>query len=378
MRGAVIAASACTTQARGGAHARASPTTPFPRRTDALRSHPRSNMAGTLVISLDFELFWGVRDAATLEGYGRNVRGVREAIPAILATFEAHGIRATWATVGFLFFDSKADLLANLPVELPQYTNANLSPYAALSSIGEDERSDPHHFGRSLLEKIRAVPGQEIGSHTFSHYYALERGQTVETFRHDMRAALATARRLGVEIRSLVFPRNQFNPSYVTACRELGLTSYRGNEHSWVYRERNEEQQAFWRRGARLLDAYINMSGHHTFRLDEVARSGAPFNIPASRFLRPWSAKLRAFERPRLRRIEAAMSHAAHTDEVFHLWWHPHNFGVDLAPNLANLRRLLRHFSILRARYGMESLAMCDVAARLQARSGSGLMSDVA
>jgi peptidoglycan/xylan/chitin deacetylase (PgdA/CDA1 family) len=330
-------------------------------------------MPGTLIISLDFELYWGVRDVATLKDYGANLRGTRQAIPAVLALFERQGIRATWATVGFLFFDSKADLLAHLPDEKPQYANSKRSPYPVLAGIGESEAADPYHFGRALLEQIRAVPGQEIGSHTFSHYYALERGQTPETFRQDLGAALAAGGRIGAEIRSLAFPRNQYNASYIEICREFGLTSYRGNEESWIYRQRTEDHEPFWKRGARLLDAYVNMSGHHTFRLADVARSRVPFNLPASRFLRPWSPRLRWFEELRLRRIERAMTHAARHGEAFHLWWHPHNFGVNLSENLANLTRLLSHFRHLRTHYGMESSSMGDVAARLLAESASSV-----
>jgi hypothetical protein len=59
----------------------------------------------SLIISLDFELFWGVRDKRTIGNYGRNILGVREALPAMLALFRDYGIRATWATVGLLLFD---------------------------------------------------------------------------------------------------------------------------------------------------------------------------------------------------------------------------------------------------------------------------------
>jgi peptidoglycan/xylan/chitin deacetylase (PgdA/CDA1 family) len=320
---------------------------------------------GTFIISLDFELFWGVRDAVTLGAYGANVLGVRHAIPALLETFEQHRIAATWATVGFLFFRSKADLMAHLPEERPVYDVSSLSPYPAIDGIGLDEEADPYHFGRSLLEQIRKVPLQEIGSHTFSHYYALERGQTAETFRHDLRSAVRAGKHLGVDVRSLVFPRNQYNQTYVGICRELGFTSYRGNERSWIYRERRGDEELLWNRGVRLLDSYVNMSGHHTFRLADVARSGPPFNLPASRFLRPWSHRLRMFEEPRLRRIERALTYAARHGEAFHLWWHPHNFGVNLTKNLANLKRILSHFDRLRDEYGMQSASMGEVANRL-------------
>jgi peptidoglycan/xylan/chitin deacetylase (PgdA/CDA1 family) len=322
-------------------------------------------MPGTFVISLDYELFWGVRDKRTIESYGANILGTRQAVPAMLALFREFQIKATWATVGFLFYDKKDDLLANLPAVQPAYENANLSPYPALATIGADEAVDKYHFGLDMLRQIQATPGQEIGTHTFCHYYALERGQTAEAFRQDMQAAIRAGQQQGVAIHSLVFPRNQYNAEYVEICRDLGLTNYRGNETHWIYKERSEEQQALWKRGARLLDAYVNLSGYHTFRLEDVAGDKPPFNIPASRFLRPWSRRLALVEELRLRRIEAAMTHAARTGEVFHLWWHPENFGANLPQNMANLTRLARHFAHLRTAYQMETATMGDLANRL-------------
>jgi len=325
---------------------------------------------GTFVISLDFELYWGVRDVVQLKDYRQNLLGVRQAVPAMLRLFTDYELRVTWATVGLLFFDEKADMLAHLPVVRPAYSNPLLSPYSSmLSNVGEDERSDPYHFGRSLLRQIQRTPGQEIASHTFCHYYCLERGQTAESFYHDLLAAVRTARTLDMEIKSLVFPRNQFNPEYVDICRELGITSYRGNENSWIYEGRNEEQQTLYKRGARLLDAYVNLSGQHSHNLDDIARS-FPYNIPASRFLRPWSANalLRPLEGLRLRRILAGMEHAAQHGLVYHLWWHPHNFGINLPQNIAILQRIADHYKALQTQYGMRSWSMADIADHLQSR----------
>ena len=78
---------------------------------------------GTFVVSLDFELHWGVRDHRTVAEYRENLLGVRRAIPALLALFSEFGIRATWATVGFLFFESIDELRAALPTELPRYVD---------------------------------------------------------------------------------------------------------------------------------------------------------------------------------------------------------------------------------------------------------------
>lgn len=324
-----------------------------------------AKLPGALVISLDFEINWGVRDQQTLAQYGPNLLGVRQAVPAMLGLFAEFRLHVTWATVGLLFFQTKAEMLANLPAVRPQYADPNLSPYLALDQVGEDEAHDPYHFGHSLIRQIQATPGQEMASHTFCHYYCLERGQTAESFRHDMQAAVQVAAAQSMALKSLVFPRNQYNAEYIATCQELGFTSYRGNEQSWIYKERSEEQQAMYKRGARLLDAYMNLSGQHTARWSDMAAS-FPFNIPASRFLRPWSGRLKALEGLRLRRILNGMEHAARSGEVFHLWWHPHNFGVNLAENMAVLRQIAERFQRLNAQYGLESLTMEEVAARLQ------------
>ena len=63
-------------------------------------------MSGTLLVSLDFELFWGVQDTHTKESYEKNILGGRKAIPELLKLFEKYNIHATWATVGFLFAEN--------------------------------------------------------------------------------------------------------------------------------------------------------------------------------------------------------------------------------------------------------------------------------
>src|SRR5258708_20869677 len=59
---------------------------------------------GALVISLDFELHWGVRHTLRPDGpYRSNLLGARIAVPRLLDLFEEFGAGVTWATVGFLF-----------------------------------------------------------------------------------------------------------------------------------------------------------------------------------------------------------------------------------------------------------------------------------
>jgi peptidoglycan/xylan/chitin deacetylase (PgdA/CDA1 family) len=308
---------------------------------------------GSFVISLDFELMWGVRDHATRESYGGNVLGGREAIPAMLDLFQRRGIRATWATVGALLCESKDELLARAK-------QAEASHIADLEDVGSDERRDPYHFGASLARLIASCEGQEIGTHTYSHRCALEQDETVETFAADVAAALAQLEEWKIRCRSIVFPRNQYGPAHLEACHALGLSHFRGNERAWFYAPAPGCEQTKARRLCRLADSYINISGPNVARPE---RGDEPLaNVASSRFLRPFDRRLSSLDGFRLRRIETAMQAAAETGGTFHLWWHPENFGRNLAENMAILTKILDGFEKLRSKYGMRSRAMHEVA----------------
>jgi peptidoglycan/xylan/chitin deacetylase (PgdA/CDA1 family) len=319
-------------------------------------------MTPAFVISLDFELMWGVRDHLTKDQYGANVLGVRKAIPRLLSEFERHDVRATWATVGFLFCESKDEIIAHMPKPLPSYRRGHLSNYSYFDEVGSDERADPFYFGLSLLRQVQSCPGQEIGTHTFSHFYCLEDGVTDEDFEADLRSAKAVASRRGIELRSIVFPRNQYDEQKLRICARSGLAVYRGNESGWLYRPSAGEHQTLLRRGSRLADAYINLSGHNNSRAMSAANGMC--NVPSSRFLRPFARRLRRLDRMRLARITRAMDTAGRSGSTFHLWWHPHNFGANLEENMHFLGLILDHFNVLKGKYGMQSLAMGDFHAR--------------
>jgi hypothetical protein len=324
---------------------------------------------GAFVISLDFELLWGVRDKRTIADYGANIRGAREAVPALLDLFAERDIACTWATVGLLFFATNKAMLAAVPARKPDYADPRISSYHYLAEVGADEERDPYYYGLSLIRRILCYPSQEIGTHTFSHFYCLEDGGSAEAFRADLGAAMAAAAGLGIRFASIVFPRNQVSAAYLSVSRELGLRAFRGNERVWFHRARRDREQNLLVRGCRLADSYLPLAGSHD---QEPALVGGMVDVPASRFLRPVS-KNATLERLRLWRITSAMETAARRRRLFHLWWHPHNFGVDLQENLAFLRSVLDHFRILQDRYGMRSMTMAAVADEvLNARGQSG------
>src|SRR5687767_6180386 len=105
---------------------------------------------GALVISLDFEIHWGVRDHRPADSpYSANLLGERQAIPAMLRLFEAYGIHATWATVGMLFARTREEWRDLSPHLKPRYTRPELDPYD--EPLGENEEADPLHFAPTLI-----------------------------------------------------------------------------------------------------------------------------------------------------------------------------------------------------------------------------------
>lgn len=319
----------------------------------------KSESNGKFVISLDFELHWGIRDKQGLADCETRLLGARAAIPRLLDLFEHHQVAATWATVGFLFFDDKDELLSYLPEERPRYTNPALSPYQELDHVGPNEKAAPAHFGLSLIRRISETPDQEIASHTFSHYYCLEAGQTPSTFAADLKAARLAADRLNIKLESLVFPRNQANADYLSICRDHQFKVVRGNPDSWLYKAADQQGDNAMRRLGRLADSYLPMTRSRTVQHKPV---NDLIDLPATTFLRPVVKSLGLLEPMRLSRILRMMTAVARSGTVFHLWWHPHNFGSDTDANLHFLSRILEHYRRLKDAYGMQSETMAAAA----------------
>ena len=96
-----------------------------------------------------------------------------------------------------------------LPAKIPNYYKPDLNPYNYIQ--GTNNLDPVYHFAPDLVELIRKHKNQEIGTHTFSHYYCLEEGQTIDEFSCDIESAINIAKAKGISIKSLVFPRNAFD-----------------------------------------------------------------------------------------------------------------------------------------------------------------------
>ncbi len=309
-------------------------------------------MKSKLVISLDFELFWGVIESRDFDNYKSNIEGVWEAVPAILKLFKLYNISATWATVGMLMCKDFNEWNSFQYNSYPDYRNIKINPYTLGDLVKQNEKL---FFARDLVNQITNHENQEIATHTFSHYYCQEDGSSVETFENDINSSINISSELNIELKSIVFPRNQVNESYFDVLKKNNICVYRGNLDTFLYRNGHTPSYGMIGRSLRFVDSIFPLSKTLNSKPSIICDL---INVPASLFLRPYNKNLKILELTKLKRIKNAMLEAAIKDEIFHLWWHPHNFGINFLENFYILEEILKYFTYLNHKYGMQSYNM--------------------
>lgn len=325
-------------------------------------------MTSTFTISLDFELHWGGFEKWPLNAAKRAYfDNTRKLIPELLRQFEQNDVHVTWATVGMLMHSEKSAIIANQPTLKPTYEQAQLSAYhfMATEGIGENEREDPYHFAHSLVQLVTKHKGQELASHSFAHYYCNEAGQTLEQFEADCQAIKNVASTYGVSPKSLVFPRNQYNADYLKVCGESGIRIVRSNPVDWWWKIDSALDESKWKRLNRGLDAYFNIGGKTSYSNSAIKKEQNVYLLPASRLLRPYNPKEFFLNKKKINRIKKEMTIAAENGEFYHLWWHPHNFGLYPEQSMEGLNKILSHFKYLKDTFNMRSLNMSEIAEEL-------------
>lgn len=317
------------------------------------------------VISLDFELAWGFHYGEKAKGsYRGNILGARTVIPRLLELFHKYDIHATWATVGALACRSKKELTQLINQDqLCSSNSPSLSKYIALN-VGENEEDDPVHFAPSLIDLIKKYPNQYIASHTFSHIFLHDQISNIEDFNHD----IAAVKKVFPETFINVFARNQFTDEALATLESHGFRAYRGVQEndsmSMLKIHQEGRNKSDFVRLLRLIDSYWPITGHYNYAFEEITGDKL-LNIRASSFLRPYNPSLRYLESFKVKRINAGMQRAAQAGGIYHLYWHPHNIGINQTENLDQIEEILQSYQKLNNQYGMRSMSMEEVCEEL-------------
>ena len=313
---------------------------------------------GALCISLDFEKFWGIHDVANLKDVEQNMLKVSGVVTDLLALFNKYDIHCTWAVVGLLNFENLEALSQTKLSNAVSYIDVNLSPLP-VSKFKLDDFSFDAFLAQTEIQQIKNTKHQELASHTFSHFYCLEKGITKIDFKKDIdlfKQFVAT------DVKSIVFPRNQIDENCLKVCAENGMTSYRGNQPNRFWKNTAYTNEKLSQKIGRTLDAYIKITKDNFSDWKTLGqKSKGMVNIPASRFFKP--AKFPGFiERLKLKRIKKQMLESAKTNTIYHLWWHPHNFTSNTEANFKQLETIFVYYQQLVKDYDYQSLNMNEIA----------------
>lgn len=311
---------------------------------------------GSFIISLDFELFWGLLDAIEYKENLQRIISTQDIALRLIEVFERNKISVSWATVGLLMLNDSEELsnLKNKIIE-PSYENPKFNNYINYENLKKSsDFCEDVFFSKDIVEKIKKTNFQRIGTHTFSHYYCLEKGQVKSEFISDIELAKEVAGNLNLDIKSIVFPRNQYSQEHLEILKDQNITIFRGNPEKIIYKAKRTSNYIF--KALRLIDTYINVSGNIIHPNHEPTEQ--LFDIKASRFLRPQNNTHKLLKILQLKRIKNEMTKAAKNNQYYHLWWHPHNFSNSIEENFKFLSEIIEHFKFLNQEYNFESHSM--------------------
>lgn len=307
---------------------------------------------GNFYLSFDFEKFWGISDLGVDSPYiNNNIANVDSVFPSILKLLDEYGVAATFATVGLLF-SNRNDISEFKKYDIP-YINSKLNPFINLDKILKLE--DRIIFGGVALETLLKNKNHEIASHTFSHFYCLEKNVTIDDFENDLIYFKKITNHY--EIKTLIFPRNQFNPKFIPVLKKYGFKVLRvNNESSFIYKTR--VSYSYFIRFLRLIDRYFPIC---KISVSKIIENDGVFLQNDSRFFAPYIRKLSFLEPFKVYRIKKEMTFCAKNNLDYHLWTHPHNFGANSIEMLTQFKIILKHYKSLNELYGFKSKRMDEI-----------------
>jgi hypothetical protein len=204
---------------------------------------------------------------------------------------------------------------------------------------------------------------QDIGCHTYRHINFAAQEYDDRTVDNELHVCAELAARIGVKLRSFVFPFNRIGRLELLA--KHGYTSFRGSNSEWYTRGR----------GGRGRLASAIRSGLK--RIDDVAALPPPVDVPRRVPSGLWMIPHSMFYRgagPDARWIGVGrqvakalrgLRRAVRRRGVFHLWTHPQNLGLGTAAALGGLEQIFQAADEHRRRGDLEILSMAALADRL-------------
>lgn len=305
------------------------------------------------ILSIDLELMWG--GFFFKEKYHENIIKEKKVVVKLLELFNKEKISATWACVGLLFYKNFEELKKDCKYLNIDYKNQKLSNYNHIKNI--DKIDENYLLAPEIIDNINSTPYQEIASHTFSHFYTLEKGQFLVDFETDIQKMNNVAKNYNIDLQTIIFPRNQVNKKYFKSLVKFKIKVFRGKLENFIINFFKIIRLPKINKYLYYLDSHINIMGSRTFN---IKKSKNLINIPESFFIYP-NNNNSMLTKLRLKRIKNSMTNAAIKNKCIHLWFHPHNFSKNIEMNLFFFEQIINHYKYLKREYNMKSINMIDL-----------------
>lgn len=265
-------------------------------------------MKGTLTISIDLELAWGVWDTLTPEHLRLAEEAERPISAALIALFDRHDIPATWAMVAAL-----------------------LDEKSAQGRPG----SEAAWYAPDIIERlVHAKTRHEIGTHSGRHVY-FDRISATEAA-DDLGFARDIHEKNDLVFTSMVFPRNAV--AHLHQLNRLGLRVFRGPDTDWATALRGVSEPLG--QAANLADKALPLPPP----VVEARTVDGMVDVPGSMLLIGRNG-LRRLVFPAVTRakLKRGLTRAQKSGGIFHFWFHPSNFYYRREEQLATLDWFLGH-----------------------------------
>lgn len=273
-------------------------------------------MAGIFILSLDTEIGWGLETQQQIDAYEERLNRYRDFFPRLIELLDKYQIAATWALVGHLLLEKDEE-----PLEI-------LAPYYSTLPLAKHTQSpltNPEFFhwfyAPDIVDLIRnARTKHEIGTHTFTHVCVKDYAVTPNTWHAQMTKSEQVHESRGLQIYSIVFPKNQID--FLDTLHQYGIIAYRGLEENWYH-----DLPSLLRRFLHFFDCIAAITPP-TYDPAQLQINTNLVNLPASQFLMHYDGLRRWIPNvSRIRQTIRGLDRATKYNQIYHLWFHPHNLG---------------------------------------------------
>jgi len=307
---------------------------------------------GKFVISLDAEYAWGRISDPKVKNFAPLFEQTRLVNRRLLTLFDQYEIPVTWALVGRMIEDPAAPT-SHFQSDLKNYFS-NISSATIYNDSVLNRADNSFVFDDQLVQQIKAAKVKhELATHTYNHIFFDEELDKTK-IAADLDAALALAKQNEFSISSIVFPRNKVN--HLQELQARNIQYYRAPD---IFRYAQKKGKL-----NRLLNIMDQLMPVAPMVVEPKLKSGM-VAIPGSLLFRvPHFGAKRFYPfgmltQKAIRGLHSAVKHK----KIFHLWFHPFNFGYRIEEHFKALEAVLKVAKQLRNNNQLELQTMQTIGA---------------